>query len=182
MPADWLLNDPWQVLKTVVLGTASYAALIAMLRVSGKRTLSQMNAFDFVVTVALGSTLSAILVSPEVSLTQGVVALGLLVGLQFVVTFVVVRAPWAAGVVKNRPRLLLYRGELLDDALRDERVVAEEVRQAIRNSGALSVQSVHAVILETDGSFSVVRDPPPMGDPTALGAMEPPEGPVPGER
>lgn len=174
MPGEWFVNDPGQVLKTVILGTASFAALIAMLRISGKRTLSQMNAFDFIVTVALGSTLSAILVSPQVSLLQGVVALALLVALQFVVTFVVVRVPRAARAVKNQPRLLLYRGEMLDDALRGERVVPEEVRQAIRNTGLLSVNRVHAVILETDGSFSVIPDEP-LDQPSALGDMEPPD-------
>lgn len=174
MPIEWLVSEPARLVKTIVLGTASYAALIAMLRISGKRTLAQMNAFDFVVTVALGSTLSAILVSPEVSLAQGVVALGLLVTLQFMVTFVVVRVPWAARAVKNEPRLVLYRGNLLDDALRDERVARAEVDQAVRQHGALTLSAVHAVVLETDGSFSVIGDEPE-GEPTAFGSgIEPP--------
>ena len=62
----------------------------------------------------------------------------------------------------------------LGPELRSERVVAAEVQQAIRQSGALSVAEVHAVILETDGSFSVIHDPP-VGDPSALGGMQPPD-------
>lgn len=173
MSSEWLLGDPAFIVRTIVLGTISYAALIAMLRISGKRTLAQMNAFDLVVSIALGSTLSAILVSPDVTLAQGVTALALLVSLQFIVTFVVVRAPWAAHAIKNKPRLLLYRGEMLEDVLRSERVVAAEVQQAIRTSGALRVEDVHAVVLETDGSFSVIHEPP-AGDATALGGMQPP--------
>ncbi len=174
MPIEWLVADPARLVKTALLGTVSYAALIAMLRISGKRTLAQMNAFDFIVTVALGSTLSAILVSPEISLAQGVLALGLLVGLQFVVTFATVRQGWMRRLVKNEPTLLLYRGQMLPDVLRRERVAPAEVEQAIRAEGFLSVGDVHAVILETDGTFSVVGDPP-AGQPTALGDMSTPE-------
>ncbi|HUG46964.1 MAG TPA: YetF domain-containing protein [Candidatus Limnocylindria bacterium] len=173
MPLEWLVADPDRLVKTALLGTLSYAALIAMLRVTGKRTLAQMNAFDFVVTVALGSTLSAILVSPEVSLAQGILALGLLVGLQFVVTFGTVRLGWLGRLIKNEPRMLVYRGRMLDDAMRGERVAPAEVHQALRASGILSIEQVHAVVLETDGTFSVIGDEP-AGEPTALGDMRRP--------
>lgn len=173
MPLDWLVADPPRLLKTALLGTISYAALIGMLRLSGKRTLAQMNAFDFIVTVALGSTLSAILVSPEVSLAQGVLALGLLVGLQFVVTYGSVRSGRFRRLVKNEPTLLLYRGRLLEDALRSERVAPAEVHQALRADGYATVADVHAVVLETDGTFSVVGDPP-TGDPSAFEEIEQP--------
>ena len=54
--------DGWSVLfRTAVVGVLAYVCLIFFLRISGKRTLSKMNAFDFVVTVALGSTLATIL-------------------------------------------------------------------------------------------------------------------------
>lgn len=173
MPIEWLVADPSRLVKTLLLGTAAYVALILMLRLSGKRTLAQMNAFDFIVTVALGSTLSAVLISPEVSLAQGVLALGVLVALQFVVTLGAVRSRTLAQAVKNQPRLLLYRGRLLDDALRTERVVPAEVHQAIRAAGQLTVDQVHAVVLETDGTFSVIPESP-NGEPTALGDMAPP--------
>lgn len=75
--------DGWYDLARVaVVGRAGYLALIALLRISGKRTLAKLNAFDFVVTVALGSTLATVLLTSTVSLAEGVTALGLLVGLQ----------------------------------------------------------------------------------------------------
>lgn len=53
---DWIFAGWEPPLRTIVVGIASYLGLVLVLRVSGKRTLSQLNAFDFVVTVALGST------------------------------------------------------------------------------------------------------------------------------
>ena len=51
--------DSWAGLgRVLVVGVLAYSALVLLLRISGKRTLTKMNAFDLVVTVALGSTLA----------------------------------------------------------------------------------------------------------------------------
>jgi uncharacterized membrane protein YcaP (DUF421 family) len=64
---------------------------------------------------------------------------------------------WFNGLVKSEPALLLHRGEFLDSALRRERVTRQEVLAAARSSGARTLGEVSAVVLETDGSFSVVK-------------------------
>lgn len=85
--------DSWDsILRTLVITILAYVALIILLRISGKRTLSKMNAFDFIVTIALGSTLATVLLNKSVSLADGVLALFLLIGLQFLITFFSVRS------------------------------------------------------------------------------------------
>ncbi|MEX2673028.1 MAG: YetF domain-containing protein [Phycisphaeraceae bacterium] len=148
----------WDVLfRTLVVGVLAYAGLIVLLRGSGKRTLSKMNAFDFIVTVALGSTLATILLSNDVALAQGLLALALLIGLQFVVTWSSVRTRWVRTLMTGEPSLLLYQGAYLRSALRRVRVTEDEVRSAIRAAGFGSVEEVEAVVLETDGSISVIQ-------------------------
>lgn len=90
--------DGWEgIVRTLILGILAYVMIVTYLRLSGLRTLSKMNAFDFIVTIALGSTLASILLSKEVTLAEGTVAVGTLVGLQFLVTWISVRARWAVG-------------------------------------------------------------------------------------
>lgn len=93
-------SDLGQVLATSLL---VYPTLVLVLRVSGKRTLAKMNAFDLVVTVALGSTLATILLSADVSLAEGLLALVLLVGLQLAVAWVSVRSG-GSGAPSRPPR------------------------------------------------------------------------------
>ena len=151
-----MLFKGWEVLgQTVIVGILAYAALIALLRISGKRTLSKMNAFDLIVTVALGSTFATILLSKDVALAQGIVAFIVLIGLQFSITWLSVRSPTIAGFVKSEPTLLLYQGEFLTKAMKKERVLDEEVQAALRRNGITTVGDVETVVLETDGSFSV---------------------------
>lgn len=145
------------LLRTLVIGMLAYVALVLILRISGKRTLSKMNAFDLVVTVALGSTLATILLNKDVALAEGIVAFALLVGLQFLVTWSSVRVRWVRKIVTGEPRMLFYRGEFLPKAMKIARVTESEVQAAIRSAGQYNMEEVEAVVLETDASFSVVR-------------------------
>lgn len=174
LTGDMFFSGWGGLVRTLVIGVAAYAALVAILRVSGKRTLSKMNAFDFVVTVALGSTLATVLLSKQVALAEGVVALALLVGLQWLITWSSSRSPLVTRLVKSEPRLLAFRGRLLRDALRRERVIEEEVLAAVRAQGYADLDDVGAVVLETDASFSVLpRDAAPL---RALRSVRTPPG------
>lgn len=146
-------SDLWRI---VIIGVLTYPALIAILRLSGKRTLAKMNAFDLIVTVALGSTLATILLSRDVALLEGLTALILLVVLQLGASWLSVRSRPVRRLLKSQPTILLRDGRMLPNALREQRVTAGEVRQAIRSQGIGSLDAVSAVTLETDGSFSVV--------------------------
>jgi uncharacterized membrane protein YcaP (DUF421 family) len=160
--------DTWsEVLRVALVGPASYAVLVVVLRVSGKRTLAKLNAFDLVVTVALGSTLATIFLSKDVSWAEGVAAFLVLALLQYVVAATTARLPSARPVVTSGPTLVLRDGQLLEQAIRQQRLTDSEVRQAIRATGIGDVTAVAAVVLESDGTLSVIsRDS--AGDGSAL--------------
>lgn len=155
---DGMFFDNGQVLvRTLTVGVLAYISLVVFLRLSGRRTLSKMNAFDLVVTVALGSTFATILLNKDVSLAQGALAMALLVGLQYLVTWTSVRVGWVRRLVTGEPALLFHRGNFLRGAMRAARVTEDEVRSSIRSAGVERLADVEGVVLETDGSFSVVR-------------------------
>ena len=97
--------DSWNsVGRVAVTAVMAYVALIGFLRISGKRTLSKLNAFDLVVTVALGSTLATVILSKDIALADGLLALGLLIGLQYAVAWLSVRATIFRRLLKNSRR------------------------------------------------------------------------------
>jgi uncharacterized membrane protein YcaP (DUF421 family) len=160
--------DSWSdVLRILAVGPSAYVLLVLVLRVSGKRTLAKLNAFDLVVTVALGSTLATIFLSRDVSWSEGAAALAVLAALQLVVAKATALLPAGRSVVTARPTQLLENGQMLEAALRSQRVTRTEVRQAVRASGIGDVTAVAAVVLESDGTLSVIaRDK--LGDGSAL--------------
>jgi uncharacterized membrane protein YcaP (DUF421 family) len=177
-----LFADASTFARTLVVGLLAYVGLVLLLRVSGRRTLSKMNAFDFVVTVALGSTLATILLDRNVSLAQGLLALGLLIAMQFAVTWSSVRTRWVRRLVTGEPALLVHRGAMLPGALRHARVTEDEVHAALRAAGVASVADVEAVVLETDGSFSVIRTGAGSGPSSLDGVSTPHRGGKIGDR
>lgn len=105
--------------------------------------------------------------SSDGSYVEGAVALLLLVSLQFVAATVSARLPWGRTVLTARPTLLVDRGRMLGTAMAKQRIDDAEIRQALRASGFGSLAAVGAVVLETDGSFSVVSAEK-IGDGSAL--------------
>ena len=145
--------DSWAgILRVLTIGSVSYAALVVLLRISGKRPLGQLNAFDFIVTVAFGSTLATILLSSDVAFLEGLTALALLAALQFVVAWASAHVPGARAAVTANPVALLVSGELQRAQLRRNRLSESEVLQAVRSTGSGDLSDVAAVVLEPTGA------------------------------
>lgn len=147
--------DTWSGLgRILVTGVLAYPAVILMLRISGKRTLSKFNAFDFIVTIALGSMLASVIVTGSVPLAEGLLALAMLIGLQYCITWLSVRSERFQTLMKSSPKILVHRGVYQDRAMRDERVTRAEITAALHSQGKTEASDC-SVILETDGSLNV---------------------------
>lgn len=128
-----------------------------MLRVVGNRTLSQLNAFDFIVTVALGSTLATVILSKDVALADGLLALALLIFLQLLISKASTSSRFFRKLIKTEPFLLFFKGSFLQHALQRHRITQDEILQILRSSGTANLKDVDAIILETNGNFSVIK-------------------------
>src|SRR5690554_3377862 len=138
---DKLFFDNWEsIFRTLIITVLAYFALILLLRIAGKRTLSKMNAFDSIVTIALGSTLATVLLNKSVALADGVLAFALLVGLQYLISFFAVRSKKVSQLVKGNPTLIVYEGEMLTAAMRKERINEDEIYAVLRENGISSIK------------------------------------------
>lgn len=156
---DQIFFSNWNsLLRTFIICILAYFSLILMLRISGKRTLSQMKEFDFIVTVALGSTLATVLLNKDVALADGALALGLLIFLQYLLAAASVRSKAFSRLISSEPTLMLYKGKFLKEALKKERVTEDEIRSVLRGEGVSSIAGVEAVVMESNGKFTVLKE------------------------
>src|SRR5437016_886488 len=106
--------DGWyDVRRTVTLSIVGFVALIIMLRVSGKRTLSKLNVFDFVFVVACGSVFAASIIEKDVTLIEGIFALATLIGIQVVLAEIAARWDFADRIINGHPTLLFSHEEFI---------------------------------------------------------------------
>jgi uncharacterized membrane protein YcaP (DUF421 family) len=150
--------NSWQTIgETIILGTLAYIGVVASLRISGKRTLSQMDAFDLVVTVAVGSILATIILDSKVVLLQGLTAVAVLVILQVLAAWLAIKSRTMQKIIKADPELLYYKGQLFENVMKKKRILKEEILHSARANGINSLDEVEAVILEPDGSISFIE-------------------------
>lgn len=153
-----LFDNVSGVLRILIVGSVAYVWLIGLLRFSGKRTLAQLNAFDFIVTVAFGSTLATVALSNSVAWSEGALALALLAALQFVVAWAAVHMSWFRRAVTSAPTVLLRDGEPDHAALLSQRISEESLHQIVRSAGVGGLELVAAVVLESNGKISVITE------------------------
>lgn len=152
-----ILFKDWQSAGHVAI--CSFLAFIVafvFIRISGKRTLAKLTAFDFVVTVTLGSTLSSMILGKTV-LLDGAIALAIIIGLQFLLAYLAMKSKSMEKVINSKPTLLFYEGSFLKQEMEREVVTEEEIYAAIREYRLLDINQVKAVVMELNGELAVIR-------------------------
>lgn len=160
------------VLKTIGL----YAFALFLFRVMGQRTLGDMQAFDFVVVIAVAEILGAPLADPRLDTRPALLAILTLVGLQLVLAWLCVRSSFVRWLLEGRPVLVVWRGRLLERNLIRAKVSREELAERLREKGIDHLDLVHRAYLETDGNLSVLKKrvdrPVTLSDLRGMGLIE----------
>lgn len=151
------LWNGWEaIIRILVVGTLCYIALVVILKLSRKRTLASLTAFDFVVTVAIGAVFGRLLTAKDVSISEAVTAFILLAFLQLLFSWLQMRFKTFRKMFTSRPILLYYRGEFQEKAMKKERVEKSELIGEARKKGYGNFEEIELIILENDASFSII--------------------------
>ncbi len=165
------LTDGWApIARTLVVTTATYVALVVMVRISGQRTLARMTTFDFILAVTLGSAFGRVVTATEVGAVDAIVALGVLISIQWLLVVLRARVTAVGRLLNPRASLIYHDGHLQRAALRRHRLTEDDVLVNLREHGLGSLDEAHTIVLEPDGVFSVITADK-VGDGHALEAL-----------
>lgn len=143
----------WEFL---VRGAVVYGALWALLRLTGKRQIGQLGILDLVLVLLVANAAQNAMVGTDTSLTGGLIAMAVLIGLNWAVNRAEVTVPFLRRLALGTPTLLVHDGELVLPNLRREGVTREEVESQVREHGLEDLAQVHSAVLEPDGTMSVI--------------------------
>lgn len=158
------------VLRVVFITVTGYVTLLLLLRASGRRPLARMSAFDFIITVTLGSAYGRVVTATEVGLVEAVVGFGMLILLQMWAAFLNERSNVIKRISSEEPALLYHDGQYVQQAMRRHRILEDDLQGVARKNGLGSVHEAVAIILERDGQFSVLTEGK-LGDGSALAPL-----------
>ena len=154
---DILFGGIHPLVRILVVGSLSYLCILVAIRLAGQRLLGRMQSFDLIIAVAIGSMFGRLLTAEDVQFTEAATAIVLLVGMHYTVSMLTYRFPRLATWIETEPLLLYYQGRLLEGPMRRHRITEAEILAAARKVGYSSLEGVAAIVLETDGSFSVIH-------------------------
>src|SRR5471032_3364527 len=150
----WNLAVPvWElVLRSAVV----YAFLIVLLRLTGKRQIGQMAPFDLVLLLVLSNAVQNAMNGGDNSVIGGMISAVSLVATNWGVGLLTYKSKRMEALVEGRPEVLIHNGKLFEKALKHTKITHHELMTALRAAGCSEVHDVHAAMLETDGSISVI--------------------------
>ena len=148
------LAMPWW--EFVLRATVVYFVVLAMVRLSGKRTVGQFTPFDLIVVVLLGTAVQNSLIGKDVSLLGGLILAATLIAWNWLVGFATARSRTLDRIAEGSPVLLGRNGELFDAVMRRQNISRLDVEEALRDNGIADVSGAALVTLEVDGTLTVI--------------------------
>jgi uncharacterized membrane protein YcaP (DUF421 family) len=133
-----------------------YVAVVGLLRVVGKRHVGQLSLLDFVLVLLLSNAVQNAMVGPDTSVSGGLVAACVLLGVNLLFSRLIFGRRQLAGLLEGEPTLLVRDGHILAGHLGREGIRPEELEAVVREHGIDSMAHVHQAVLEIDGSISVI--------------------------
>ena len=165
-------------LPDVALRTAIvYLFLIIAIRVSGKREVGQMSVLELIVVLIISDAVQNSMVGDNTSVWGGLVAVLVLLGLDFTLREFTRRSRRVRTALEGEPRLIVLRGRVLQRAVQQEGLDIDDIKTAVRAHGLPRIEDVDQAVLETDGTISVVGRQ--TGDRDSGSAQKPPDPPGP---
>jgi uncharacterized membrane protein YcaP (DUF421 family) len=142
------------IVRTVIV----YVIFVAILRVFGKRELGQFTIFDLALLLLAANALQPAMTGPDTSTAGGLVILATIFALNGLTAMARERLPWVRRLLEPQPRVLARDGAWIEDAVRAEDLDTEDLEAALREHGIERIEDARLVVLEQDGSISVVTN------------------------
>lgn len=155
--SDWLAIEWSQAVGIVLSAIGIYVGLMLFTRLMGLRSFSKISSHDFAMTVGVGSILASTILSKTPSLIQGLIAMAILFILQAVVSALRRNIKPIKDLVDNEPLVLMAHGEYHWDNIKKANLAKSDIQEVLRKNGLKSKSEVFAVVMETTGDMSVIK-------------------------
>lgn len=144
-------------MESVLHAAAVYLLLLAMVRVTGRRSLRETTPFDLVLLLIIGEAIQQALIRQDDSLTHAVIVVATLLLLDVGLSILKQRAPAAERVLDGVPTLLVADGRLIEERLAAARVDRSDIMEAARGKqGLVELSQIRFAVLEADGTITIV--------------------------
>ncbi len=143
--------------SVIIRSVVVYLFIFIVLRMAGKRALSEMTTFDFVLVLIISEATQQALVDDDHSIVGGMLAIGTLVLLDVVFAWFSSRYKVFDNVMNGVPMFLIEQGKLYIDRMKNSKITMDDILEAARKTHGLeNLDEIKSAVLEKDGSISII--------------------------
>lgn len=136
-----------------------YIIVLIVMRLMGKREISQLQPFELAISIMIADLASIPMTETGVPISNGIIPiLGLLV-MHLIISILNMKSTMARQVICGKPRILIYRGKIDEAVLKKERFTINELQERLRSNNIVNIGDVEYAILETSGQVTVIQKP-----------------------
>lgn len=143
------------VLEKILRPVIVYLCLIVFVRLFGKRELAQLNPFDLIVLLCLSNTVQNAIIGDDNSVSGGVIGVFSLLGINYLLTRLLFRAPKLNRALEGKQTVLIRHGVVDEKALKREALTEIELKTVLHKQGLSDFSQVEHCVLEPSGTFYI---------------------------
>jgi uncharacterized membrane protein YcaP (DUF421 family) len=145
----------------VVAGRAifSFLVLFTLARILGKKQISQLTFFDYVVGIVIGDMASQVAIDTSMKIVNGLIGLVVYTLLSIILAYGAIKSFKFRDLVESSPSILIKDGKIMEKNLFKHKMTYDDLMNGLRGKDAFMIDEVEMAILETNGQFSVMKKP-----------------------
>ena len=147
------------MLSTFVRVIILYLVVLIVMRIMGKREIGQLQPFELIVAIMIAEVASIPMTDTGIPITNGIIPILALLVMHLIISMANFKSIKIRGVICGRPRILIHRGRIDEEALKKERFTINELQERLREKDIVNIGDVEYAILETGGQMTVVEKP-----------------------
>ncbi len=152
-------QEYWLNLLAIFLRSSLvYILLLALMRIFGKRELTQLSVLDLILILLISNAVQNAMTGPDTSVEGGIVAATALFTTNLVLKKILNLFPKLNALINGEPVMLIYQGTIKTENLKKDGISQTELETACREHGVKSIEEVDLAILEIDGNISVLSN------------------------
>lgn len=147
------------MLATLIRAIIIYILVLITMRLMGKREIGQLQPFELAISIMIADLASIPMSDVGVPIFNGIIPiLGLLI-MQMFISFINMRSISIRSIISGKPTILIYRGKIVEKALKKEKITLNELQERLRQNSVFTIGDVEYAILETSGQLTVIQKP-----------------------
>ena len=147
------------MLNTFVRVSIIYILVLVVMRIMGKREISQMQPFELVIAIMIADLASVPMSDTGIPIFNVIIPILALLLFQLIISIINLRSIKLRQIICGKPQILIYRGKIDEKALKKEKITINELQERLRQNNIFTLGDVEYAILETSGEISVIQKP-----------------------